>query len=79
MIYDIKTVNIKNCNARLNELYKIRDMISNNWELYVMTQGHDRVDAKFNEIVDEINLYLTFRRNNPGCLIEGDPGYNVYS
>lgn len=76
--YDIyrSNITINNCNARLNSLYNIRDNISKRINrLISLGYNIESTEAEYNYICDIIDTLCKFRRKNPGCLLEGDPGY----
>ena len=68
----------KNCNARLDLLYKERDKIGERIDKLIV-HGYDitAAEAEYSNIVDVINDICQWRREHPGCLLEGDPGYGV--
>ena len=74
-----KTVNERNCNARLSALYKTREAVSNRIAK-LCAQGCDitALEAEYAEIVDCINELCEFRKTHD-CLIEGDPGFVIMS
>ena len=71
-------VTVNNCNARLDILYKERDKIGERIDkLIVMGYDITAAEAEYSNIVDVINDICQWRREHPGCLTEGDPGYGV--
>ena len=68
----------RNCNARLTELYKIRDQISEKIDYNIYHRADVLgLEAEYSEIVDVINDLCIWRRKHPGCLLEGDEGYST--
>lgn len=72
----LNNLNVNNCNCRLTNLYNVRDNISKRIDT-LLCQGYDTTMAEeeYNEVCNIIEELCSFRRRNPGCLCEGDPGY----
>ena len=71
-------VSLSNCNARLDHLYKERDKIGQRIDkLIVMGYDITSAEAEYSNIVDVINDLCIWRRQHPGCLTEGDPGFGI--
>ena len=68
----------KNCNARLTELYEIRDHISEEIDYNIYHRADTLgLEAQYAEIVDIINDLCIWRKEHPGCLLKGDEGYST--
>ena len=75
----IRHISKNNCNGRLSYLYKVRDNISE--EISMMKcKGIDTStkEKQYNDLIDVIEELCKFRRNSPGCLIEGDTGFRYF-
>ena len=69
------TITESNCNFHLTRLYKQRDRISTNIDRVIVAGGDPiNLEKQHDNICDEIDAFLKFRRNHK-CLLEGDPGY----
>ena len=66
----------KNCNGILTILYRERDKISERISrIEAMGQDPIVLNRQYDEICDQIDDLLEFRRNH-NCLTEGDPGFS---
>lgn len=67
---------IENCNGILTVLYKKRDKISERIS-HLISHGYDPVssEAEYDNICEDIHHICNWRREHPGCLLEGDPGF----
>jgi len=65
-----------NCNFWLTRLYSKRDYIGSCIDFVRMKEegSSEFLEKKYDEIVDEIDKFLAFRRTHD-CLIKGDKGY----
>ena len=74
---EIYNINKNNCNGVLSRLYKERDRISQNIDRCISV-GADTtyLENSYNKLCDHIYEICKWRSENPGCLLEGDPGFS---
>ena len=69
-------ITTSNCNYWLTVLYQERDRISSIIDTIISTGGYtEEFERHYEATCNMIDTFLEFRRNHPGCLLEGDPGY----
>lgn len=72
-------VNKNNCNGVLSRLYKERDRISLKIDKAISSGNNPiSLEIAYEVICNEISQICKWRDENPGCLLEGDPGFSYF-
>ena len=68
-------VNLNNCNGVLTKLYNSRDDISRRIDKTTDVNKRSMLEVLYEQTCEEIAEICEWRREHPGCLLQGDDGY----